>query len=514
MSKIRLILVILVAGSMGAVLASARQQNRGEQLFRDVLQVVSSRYVEPLDGSEILEKAAKGLLDQLDDPYAHLYPPKEQDEFTQQHQGNYGGVGMTIEDRDGVHTVVRVFRDTPAERAGFQEGDRILTVDGAVVRGWALEKVTGRIKGQAGTKVTLEYEHVPGSPVKTTVTRAIVNIPEVPYVLKVNETGYIPLLQFGNTASDEVAKALRELKQQGATSFVLDLRGNGGGLLEEAVEISDLFLPAGSMVVEQRERVNSQKYTARDAADENPAPVVILVDGGTASASEIVAGALQDHDRALILGEATYGKGVVQTVYQVGGNNLLKLTTGEWLTPSGRSIHRKREKDDAGRWSVVDDSAAMKKKYKSDSGRALSGNGGISPDRPVRNDTLSTVEVKFIETVRPQSTEFYLAYTGLAAELKDQVKPGFTVKQEWLDEIYKRLQTRGVKVPREQYDAARGYVSDLLALRIARSAFGDAEAKRMFVQKDPQLAEALKLLKASRTQKDLLAANTRSTPGS
>src|SRR5688500_2332962 len=177
MSKIRLVLVALTAGLLGAVLASAKQQNNGEQLFRDVLQVVSSRYVDKLDGSQLLEKAAVGLLDQLDDPYAHLYPPKEQDEFTQQHQGNYGGVGMTIEDRDGVHTVVRVFPNTPAERAGFQEGDRIIAVDGAAVRNWPLERVTGRIKGEAGSKVTLEYEHIRGTSVKSTVTRAIVNIP-------------------------------------------------------------------------------------------------------------------------------------------------------------------------------------------------------------------------------------------------------------------------------------------------------------------------------------------------
>ena len=505
MSKIRLALVAVTAGGLGAVLASAKQQNSGEQLFRDVLQVISSRYVEKLDGSQLLEKAAVGLLDQLDDPYAHLYPPKEQDEFTQQHQGNYGGVGMTIEDRDGVHTVVRVFPNTPAEKAGFLEGDRILKVDGAEVRGWPLERVTGRIKGEAGSKVNLEYEHVRGVTQKATVVRAIVNIPAVPYVLKVDDAGYIPLLQFGQTASDEVAKAMRDLKQQGAKSFVLDLRGNGGGLLEEAVEISDLFLPSGAKVVEQRERVNSQTYTARDAASEGTTPVVVLVDGASASASEIVAGALQDHDRALILGEPTYGKGVVQTVYQVGGNNLLKLTTGEWLTPSGRSIHRKRVKDEAGNFVVVVDSAAAKKTYKSNAGRALAGNGGIAPDKRVRNDTLTAAEVKFIEAVRPQSSEFYLAYTSLAAELKDQVKPGFTIKQEWLNEVYTRLVARKVNVSREVYDGARGYVSDLLALRIARSAFGEAEAKRMFVPKDPQLAEALRLLKISTTQQALLA---------
>jgi carboxyl-terminal processing protease len=503
--------MVVVAGSagiIGALVASARQQNQGERLFSDVLSVISSRFVDPINRSELLNKAAVGLLDQLNDPYAHLYPPSEQDEFRQIHQGNYGGVGMTIEDRDGVHTVVRVFHDTPAERAGFQEGDRIRSVNGEVVRGWPLEQVTGRIKGEPGSRVTLEYVRGSAPPAKSTMTRAIVRIPAVPYTVKIDDVGYIPLVQFGETSSDEVTAALTSLKQQGARSFVLDLRGNGGGLLDEAVEISDLFLPSGDTVVVQRERRESMTYVARDAADQGTAPIVVLVDQGSASASEIVAGALQDHDRALILGDSTYGKGVVQTVYQVGGNNILKLTTGEWLTPAGRSIHRKRARVD-GRWSVVVDSAALRRTYRSDAGRQLTGSGGITPDLRMTNDTLTTPEQKFVEAIRAQSSDFYLAYTGLAAELKAQVKPGFTIQPQWLDELFARMQTRGIKATRAQYDAARGYVSDLLAFRIARNAFGDGEAKRLFVAKDRQLYEAVRLLRSHATQRELIAASTR-----
>ncbi|MGH7471112.1 MAG: S41 family peptidase [Longimicrobiales bacterium] len=508
MSKIRMVVVAGSAGLIGALLASARQQNEGERLFTDVLSVVSSRFVDPINRSELLNKAAVGLLDQLNDPYAHLYPPAEQDEFRQTHQGNYGGVGMTIEDRDGVHTVVRVFHDTPAERAGFQEGDRIRSVNGVVVRGWPLEQVTGRIKGEPGSKVTLEYLRGSSAPQMSTMIRAIVRIPAVPYSVKIDDVGYIPLLQFGETSSDEVTAAITALKQQGAKSIVLDLRGNGGGLLDEAVEISDLFLPSGDTVVVQRERRESTTYTAQDAVDQGTAPVVVLVDQASASASEIVAGALQDHDRALILGDSTYGKGVVQTVYRVGGNNILKLTTGEWLTPAGRSIHRKRERVD-GRWSVVVDSAAQRRTFKSDAGRVLSGLGGISPDLFVANDTLTTSEQKFLEAVRPQSSDFYLAYTSLAAELKSQVKPGFTIQPQWLDDLYERMQTRGIKVTRAQYDGARGYISDLLAFRIARHAFGDAEAKRQFVGRDRQLSEAIRLLRTHATQRELLTVTQR-----
>jgi carboxyl-terminal processing protease len=500
-----MVIVAASAGLLGAMLASARQQNEGEKLFTDVLSVVSSRFVDPIGRNDLLNKAAVGLLDQLNDPYAHLYPPAEQEEFRMQHQGNYGGVGMTIEDRDGVHTVVRVFPETPAERAGFHEGDRISIVNDSAVRGWTLERVVGRIKGEPGSKVTIEYERGGSARLKSTMTRAIVSIPAVPYAVKIDNVGYIPLLQFGESSSAEVAKALTKLKQEGATSFVLDLRGNGGGLLDEAVEISDLFLPSGDTVVVQRERKENMTYTANDGATQDNAPLVVLVDGGSASASEIVAGALQDHDRALVIGNATFGKGVVQTVYRVGGNNILKLTTGEWLTPSGRSIHRKREKAADGSWRAVVDSAAAKKVYKSDSGRQLAGHGGITPDKTVRNDTLTRPEQGFLEAVRPQSSEFYLAYTGLAAELKDKVQPGFTVQPQWLDDLYGRLQTRGVKVSREQFDGAKVYVSDLLAMRIARNAWGDGEAKRQFSSRDRQLTEALRLLRSTATQRELIA---------
>ena len=508
-SKLRLILVAGMAGLLGAVLASARQQNDGEQLFRDVLSIVSNRYIDRIDGGQLLEKAAKGLLEELDDPYAHLYPPKEQDEFTQQHQGNYGGVGMTIEDRDGTHVVTRVFRDTPAERGGMLEGDKIFSVNGEVVRGWPIEKVTGRIKGTPGSKVTIEYERGNHSPVSSTMTRAIVSIPEVPYAVNIDGTGYIPLSQFGETASDEVGKAIATLKQQGVKSFVLDLRGNGGGLLDEAVEISDLFLPTGAKVVTQRERRDSTVWNAKDSEQNGTTPLVVLVDGGTASASEIVAGALQDHDRALIVGQPSYGKGVVQTVYRVSGNSLLKITTGEWLTPSGRSIHRKREKVN-GQWTLVEDSVNKVKRFKSDAGRALRGGGGIDPDVAVQNDTTTLQERKFIEQVRPFSQDFYLAYTDYAAELKSQAKPGSAaLPAGWQDELYKRMQARKITVSREVFDGAQKYVGDLVGYRMSRNAFGDGEAKRLFADRDKQLMEALKLLRTHQSQSALISASNR-----
>jgi len=519
-SKLGGVIIAAAAALGGATIASAVQENGGEQLFRDVLSVISSRYVDQIEANQLLEKAAYGLIEQLDDPYAEIYSPKELDEFSARHQGNYGGVGMTIEMRDGVPTVTRVFPDTPAERAAMMEGDELMAVNAEPVLDWQIEKVTDRIKGEPGSKVTIDVRRA-GHTNKVTMARAIVKIPAVAYSARFEDFGYIPLQQFGETSAEEVLKAANELRQQGVKGFVLDLRGNGGGLLDQAVEIADVFLPAGDTVVLQRERGQAQRgqvlgpnkscaagyctqaWLADDAERMNDLPLVILVDEASASASEVLAGALQDHDRALVIGMGTYGKGVVQSVYRVGDGSLLKLTTGEWLTPAGRSIHRKREKVN-NRWVLSTDSTNYKD-FKSVGGRALHGGGGIEPDLVVRPDTLNTLEQQFVKTIQPKSQEFYLAYTGLAAELKAQVKPGFTVQQAWLDELYTRMQARKIEVSREQYDNARQYVSDLLAFRIARQAFGDAEAKRMFIRQDLPLSRALELLAAHRTQKDLLA---------
>lgn len=525
-SKLGGVIIAVAAALGGATIANAVQENGGEQLFRDVLSVISSRYVDQIEANQLLEKAAYGLIDQLDDPYAEIYSPKELDEFSARHQGNYGGVGMTIEMRDGVPTVTRVFPDTPAERAAMLEGDELMAVNGEGVLNWQIEKVTDRIKGEPGSKVSIEVRRA-GHSNSITMERAIVKIPAVAYSARFGDFGYIPLQQFGETSAEEVLKSANALRQQGVKGFVLDLRGNGGGLLDQAVEIADIFLPAGDTVVLQRERGQQQRgqvlgpnrscadgfctqaWVAGDREEMNKLPLVILVDEASASASEVLAGALQDHDRAVVLGMGTYGKGVVQSVYRVGDGSLLKITTGEWLTPAGRSIHRKREKVN-GRWVLSTDSSNYKD-FRSVSGRPLHGGGGIEPDMMVRPDTLSAREQAFIRTIQPKSQEFYLAYTGLAAELKGQVSQGFTVQQAWLDELYKRLQTRNIEVSREQFDGARQYVSDLLGFRIARQAFGDAEAKRMYLKQDLPLAKALDLLNANRTQTELLANVARNT---
>jgi carboxyl-terminal processing protease len=510
-ASLALALLMATAALTGFVQLDARRQE-GQRLFQDVLGLVATRFVDSLDVANVYEKAAEGLLTQLNDPYAELYSPEELNDFTAAHQGHYGGLGMLVELRDGVPTVARVYPNTPAEGAGMHVGDRVIGVDGEAVTGWPLDKVTGRMKGPADTKVTLRFER-PGvtGDVTSTITRAIIQIPTVPYAVVLDGgIGYLPLLQFGETAAQEVAASVRKLKAEGATSILLDLRGNGGGLLDQAVEVAGVFLPPGTRVVEQKERAGSQSFTTADAPVAGAIPLVVLVDQGSASASEIVAGALQDHDRAVVLGQTTFGKGIVQTAFRVNGGYVLKMTTGEWFTPLGRNIHRAREVVegrlvDAGE-QAPDTALADRPAYHSDAGRTIYGGGGITPDVRIAQDTLSSAEQEYLQAVLKKSNDYYAVFADLAFELKDTVQPDFTVTPEWRDEFFRRLENREVPVTRAQFDAARGYIDFTLGERVARLAFGDAQAKQWALRLDAQLMQALELARGKRTQTDLFAA--------
>ncbi len=238
-------------------------------------------------------------------------------------------------------------------------------------------------------------------------------------------------------------------------------------------------------------------------------PLPVLIDGATASASEIVAGALQDHDRALILGTTSFGKGLVQSVYTLDGGYVLKMTTGRWLTPSGRSIHRYRLADAraaaSGEDSIETDSARWARpQYHSDAGRTIYGGGAITPDVMVQPDSLTTAEQEFVRAIAPKSQEATLALRTLAEELKLTVRPDFQIEAGWRDEFYRRLVARGVTIERITFDAASRYVDRMLEHRVARTAFGDSTAQRRAVDDDVQLRRALGLVQKGRTQQELL----------
>ena len=323
------------------------------------------------------------------------------------------------------------------------------------------------------------------------------------------KVGYIPLQGFNETSTAELARAVATLQAQGARGLVLDVRGNPGGFLDQSLSISNLFLKEGQEIASVRGRnVEPQTYYAREKPIAPSLPLVILTDQYSASASEIVAGALQDHDRAVIVGTTSFGKGLVQTVFNLDGGYALKMTTGKWYTPSGRSIQKERILTEDGNWVEVDHDSldqGERPMFKSDAGRTVYGGGAVTPDLVVKPDTFTTAEQEFRKATAPKSPDMYVAIYDYAFELKDKVKPDFTVQPAWRDELYRRLQAKGIEVDRALYNGAARYIDRELDLRITRLAFGDSTARRRTIDDDPQLRRALELIRQGDTQQELFA---------
>ncbi|HEY8175608.1 MAG TPA: S41 family peptidase [Gemmatimonadaceae bacterium] len=516
-----LLLVPIVAGGF---LLQEPPLRANAKLFEQVLALVSRQYVDTLNNNELLARAARGLVKELHDPYTELFTPKESDEFSRGTNGRYGGTGMLLlEDDQHAITVQRVFPNTPADEAGVREGDRITAIADSATARWGITKVSDRLRGSPGSRVTVTFARpsVP-TPIRLTFTRREVHVPAVPYTTVVNGVGYIPLQTFNENATEEVEAAVNKVLAQGAKGLVLDLRDNGGGIVEQALHVSSLFLKDSQDIVTVRARgaADEVSKTSGDHAAQG-IPLVVLTDGGTASASEIVAGALQDHDRALVLGATTYGKGLVQSLYGLDGGYSLKLTTGKWYTPSGRSIHRERRITEDGRVlegrledgrivegapdsAETEQSRAKRPKFRSDAGRVVYGGGGIVPDFFIREDTTSTLRQEFLRSVAAKGPQIQTVLQQYSGELREKVARDFAVTPVWSAELRRRLKTSGVNIDARYDSVATALLSEWLAHRIARRAFGDAEAKRRTLGEDRALTRAIELLQQSRSQQDLL----------
>jgi carboxyl-terminal processing protease len=302
------------------------------------------------------------------------------------------------------------------------------------------------------------------------------------------------------------------LQKQGVKGVILDMRGNPGGILGQSIAMSNLFLKNGQEIVSVRSRASApESYSTTGNAVFPTLPLTVMTDEGTASASEIVAGALQDHDRALVVGSTSFGKGLVQTLFPLDGGYALKITTAKWYTPSGRSIQRER-KFENGRFveEKVDTAETEAKKrarpaFKSDAGRTVYGGGGITPDVLVRDDTLTTAEQAFTKAIGPKSQDVFVTLNDYTLQLARGLDKSFTVQPQWREELYRRLTAKGVTVDRKQYDAASRYLDRLLEQRVARIVAGDSTAKRRDLPFDAPLRKALELMEKGQSQRDLFA---------
>jgi len=484
-------------------------------LLEQVMSLVRNQYVDTVVAGSVYEKAARGLVRELNDPYSELLSPKASEDFNRTTGGRYGGTGMLVgEQSAGVFVVDRVFPNTPAEDGGVREGDRIISVDNNSTSTLALGKVSELLRGVAGTKVTVVYTR-PGvsEPIKLQFTRRVVHLPAVAYTgMFGDHVGYIPLQTFNENAAEEVQAAVDKLTKEGAKGIVLDMRDNGGGIVEQALETSSLFLREGQEIASVRSRNQPNEIlrsSGRHRAD--TIPLVVLVDGGSASATEIVAGALQDHDRALVLGTNSFGKGLVQSLYKLDGGYQLKITTGKWFTPSGRSIHRERKLLADGQFVEVhpdsNNDGKARPVFKSDQGRAVYGGGGIRPDIVVPDDTLASDERAFLLAVATKRQVVNTVLQDYALELKTTVSRNYTVPEAWSKEVMRRIAAADVTIDPKLTAVAAQMLARELANRVTRLAFGDAAAKERLLSEDHQLMKALDLLGHSATQAQLLAAS-------
>ncbi len=499
----------------GGFVFQQQGSQQGARLLDQVLNIVSSRFVDTVDAATLYEKAARGLVNELNDPYSALLSPKELSAFNATTNGRYAGIGMEIAETQGFITVQRVFPHTPAEQAGVQEGDRINVIDTVSIRGWTVSQTSDALKGRPGSKVLVKFSRA-GVPelIPITFTRAVISIPAVPYAIMLDgKVGYIPLLQFNESARDELESSVKRLSREGAKGLIIDLRGNPGGILDQSLSVSNLFLRKGQQISSIRGRNGeNQRFAASDEPVAPTIPLIILTDNRSASASEIVAGALQDHDRALIMGTTSFGKGLVQSVFPLEGGYALKMTTAKWYTPNGRSIQKERKLLPNGEFvevmpdSLETDSARRSRPaFRSDAGRIVYGGGAITPDIIVRPDTLTTAEQKVFNAFAPKTADVRATLMDYAVELKKSVRPGFTVPPAWRDEFYRRLHAKSVTVDRALYDQAGPEIDRLLGNTVSRLAFGDSTARRRSIPDDLQLTRALQAMTQSQSQQDLFA---------
>jgi len=484
--------------------STAPTEAEAARLFDNVFNHVASNYVDSLDEPAMYRMAVHGMLYHLEDPYTTLLAPEKLGSLNETTSGNYAGVGIQVDVRDGWIVVIAPSPGSPAERAGIQPGDRIVEINGRTTQGWTLEEASRSFKGNPGTTLALRLER-PGmaAPVPLTLTRRPLHRSAVRRVAMLpNGVGYVDFKAFSDSSDRELSRSVAALISRGAKSLILDLRSNPGGLLEQGTAVADLFLDPGQKIVSLKGRIPgaNKDFTDSTAQKWPKLPLTVLVDDKSASAAEIVAGALQDNDRAVIIGESTYGKGSAQSIIPLGEAGGLKITTARWYTPSGRSISRQVDRGE-------DTPVAPRARYRTISGRIVYDGGGITPD-VIESDSAFSQDVRDFQTVLARRVgQFRDALTDYARGLKGNggvESEQFKVTPEMLDEVWARMSARGVVMDRSIYDQYSGVVSQLLAYDIARYVFGpEAEFKRR-VASDRPIKTALEIATGATTQRELL----------
>ena len=398
-------IIALLVG--GLVYALAGNLYTSLEEFGQVASVVNSHYMEEVDSEDLIRAGIKGMLETLD-PYSEFLDPKSHRALLEDTHGQFEGLGIEIAIKEGWLTVIAPLEDTPAERMGIQAGDRIIEIEAQSTEGITAEEAVAKLRGKKGTvvNITIEREGI-REPMGYTIERDVISLRAVPYFgVAPGGIGYVRLNRFSEISSDELKEAVSDLLRENIKGLILDLRGNPGGLLTEAVAVAGVFLEPDRLVVETKGKAKSQNKEFRSSGKPlyPDLPLAVLVDGGSASGSEIVAGAIQDWDRGVIIGDTTFGKGLVQNVIQLKDGAGLKLSTAKYLIPSGRSIQKLENlhgsvsalEIDVEQEALPPDSGSAKRKFFTRGGRVVYGGGGIAPDLMVPHQRLSPLEYNLL----------------------------------------------------------------------------------------------------------------------
>jgi len=524
-SVIAPIFVVLLSVSAGGWLLQ-QGVDRAENVYvrvrvlQEVVDRVESSFVEEVDPASLYDSAIDGLIRDLGDPHSSFLPASEYEDLRIRAEGEYGGVGLEVTERNGYVTVVSPIPGGPAGRVGIRAGDRFYEIEGVRADTMVTDQAVELLRGPPDTEVTVRMLR-PGveEPIEFTVSREVIRLMAVPFAVMLDgDLGYVPLRTVRETSSEEVREAVDSLRDEGMRALVLDLRGNPGGLLDQGIAVTDLFLERGQGIVETRGRDGDQNevYQASRPDRYPDLPVVVLVDGVSASASEIIAGALQDYDRAVLVGETTFGKGSVQSLYRLTGGDVLRLTTARWYTPMGRSIHLDPEDRNGGEPSHTLSIAGQlvepvrlegRPEFESAAGRTLYGGGGITPDLYVIPETLSAAEMQAVQGLFTRAGGFSLALFNYAVQYVAEhpgLEPGFSVSDADLDAFFGTLPDFDASVDREDFEGAERFVRYQLEGEIALQAWGEVGQFRQLRDHDRQLTRALEVLIGIETPDELV----------